>query len=272
MATAVIINFGAWLLYTHYTTDRFKMKICLFILFFMIFLTDAVEVNDEDTNSPLVSYLLAKVQRLEAKVMTKPNVRNTREVEKRSVDTNTSADDKNTKDCPQQLVTYIRWGNTTCPYGANTIYKGTAVGGRHDHETSPSNLMCLPFDTMNNPNSVGGSTTAYDVEYRVGGILRHVDCRTMTCALCEATGRGDKIMIPSHYVCPDGWHKEYSGYIMAGHYSHHGGSMYYCIDENVEPVKGSGSCGSAHLLYPVSVSRRYVSTTGNVLFCVVCTK
>ena len=71
------------------------------------FLTTAVEVTDEDANSPLVSYLLAKVQRLEAKMMAKPSVRNTREVEKRSVDTNTSADDKKTKDCPQQVVTYI---------------------------------------------------------------------------------------------------------------------------------------------------------------------
>ena len=86
------------------------MTIFLFVLYSIIFLTDAVEVTDEDINSPLVSYLLAKVQRLEAKMMAKPNVRNTREVEKRSVDTNTSADDKKTKDCPQQVVTYIRWG------------------------------------------------------------------------------------------------------------------------------------------------------------------
>ena len=94
-----------------------NIKIQVFILsFFVIFLTDTVEVTDEDINSPLVSYLLAKVQRLEAKMMAKPNVRNTREVEKHSVDTNTSADDKKTKDCPQQVVTYIRWGNTTCPY------------------------------------------------------------------------------------------------------------------------------------------------------------
>ena len=77
--------------------------------------------------------------------MAKPNVRNTREVEKRSVDTNTSADDKKIKDCPQQVVTYIRWGNTTCPYGANTIYQEVAVGGRYDQATSPSNLMCLPL-------------------------------------------------------------------------------------------------------------------------------
>ena len=73
------------------------MKVLFLILFFAIFLADAVEVTDEDINSPLVSYLLAKVQRLEAKMMAKPNVRNTREVEKRSVDTNTSADDKKTR-------------------------------------------------------------------------------------------------------------------------------------------------------------------------------
>ena len=42
--------------------------------------------------------------------MAKSNVRNTRGVEQCSVDTNTSADDKKTKDCPQQVVTYIRWG------------------------------------------------------------------------------------------------------------------------------------------------------------------
>ena len=100
-----------------------KMKVFLLLLymFSVILLTIAVEefeVTDEDINSPLVSYLLAKVQRLEARMMrmVKPNLRSTREVEKRSVDTNTSADDKKTKGCPDQVVTYIRWGNTTCPY------------------------------------------------------------------------------------------------------------------------------------------------------------
>ena len=72
------------------------------------YVSDAVEITDKDINSPLVSYLLAKVQRLEAKMMAKPNVRNTREVEKCSVDTNTSANDKKTKDCPHQVVTYVR--------------------------------------------------------------------------------------------------------------------------------------------------------------------
>ena len=132
-----------------------KMK-ALLLLFFLFFLANAVEVTDEDTNSPLVSYLLAKVQRLEARMMARPNVRNTREVEKRSINTNTSADDKKDKGCPQQVVTYIRWGNTTCPYGSNTIYKGVAIGGHYDYKGSASNMMCLPPTYMRYSNNPGG--------------------------------------------------------------------------------------------------------------------
>ena len=99
----------------------------------------------------------------------------------------------------------------------------------------------------------------------------------MPCALCEATGRGDKIMIPSHYnyVCPDGWHKEYNGYIMAGHYSHTstGGSMYNCIDEHLEQITGSGSHEAVHLLYKVYATGSHVPHNGSYsLSCVVCTK
>ena len=169
------------------------------------------------------------------------------------------------------MVTYIRWGNSTCPYGANTIYKGTAVGGRSDAKTSPSNMMCLPYDTMDNQNNVDNQETAYAVEYCVIGVLNHALCRDMPCVLCEATGRSDKIMIPSHYVCPDGWHKEYSGYIMAGNDAHNGGNMYYCIDENLEVVKGSGSCDSAYEMYTVGAHRLHIPTTSMALSCVVST-
>ena len=160
----------------------------LLLLYFLLFLTDAVEVTDEETNSPLVSYLLAKVQRLEARMMARSNVRNTREVKKRSLHTNNSADDKKTKYCPQQVVTYIRWGNKTCPYGANTIYQGVAVGGRYNEETSPSNLMCLPPNWMTYSNDNGGHDPVYGVEYQVSGNINHALNRNVLCALCEATG------------------------------------------------------------------------------------
>ena len=248
------------------------MKILLFALFAFFFLTNAMEVTDEDINSPLVSYLLAKVKRLEGKMMDKPNVRNIREVEKRSIDTNTSADVKNTKDCPQQVVTYIRWGNTTCPYGANTIYKGIAAGGRYDYKGSASNMLCLPPTNtiMRYPNNQGGQIPVDAVEYRVSGANNHAEYRNMPCALCEATGRGDKIMIPSHYECPNGWQKEYNGYIMAGHASYEGGSMYECIDEHLEQVPSTGGSESAHWLYTIYTTGSQVpSDSGYALSCVV---
>ena len=80
----------------------------------------------------------------------------------------------------------------------------------------------------------------------------------MSCALCEATGRSSKIMIPSHYKCPDGWHKEYNGYIMAGNNGHHGGSMYSCIDEHLEQIPGSRSGEAVHLLYTVYATGPHV--------------
>ena len=249
------------------------MKVSLLLLFSVIFLTDAVEVTDGDIISPLVSYLLAKVQRLEAKVMAKPNIRRTREVEKRSVDTNTSADDKKTKDCPQQVVTYIRWGNTTCPYGANTIYKGVATGGSYGHKGAPSNIMCLPPGPMRYSNNQRGDEPTFAVEYQTGGHLNHVDNNDMPCSLCEATGRNDKIMIPSHYVCPDGWHKEYNGYIMAGDNNQEGSSMFYCIDENLEQIKGTRGDDGGYYLYTVYIAGSYVpDDSGYALSCVVCTK
>ena len=237
-------------------------------------LTYAVEIADEseDANSPIVSDLLAKIKQLESKMMAKPNVRNTREVEKRTVNTNTSADDKKDKGCPGQVVTYIRWGNSTCPYGANTIYQGTAVGGHYSHKGSPSNMLCLPPNPMRPINNQGGSYYAYGVEYQTGGPINHVDDRNMPCSLCEATGRGAKMMIPSHYVCPDGWHKEYSGYIMAGHYNQEGSSMYNCIDEHLEQIQGTGGAQGGHQLYTIYVTGSYVPTDGYALSCVVCTK
>ena len=251
------------------------MKYFFLILISVFFVTIAVEVTD-DVNSQLVSYLLAKVQRLEAKMMAKPNVRNTREVEKLSVDTNTSADDKKAKDCPQQVVPYIRWGNTTCPYGANTIYKGIAAGGRWNHKGAPSNMMCLPLNGTRYLNSQGGSYSTYAVEYRVYGIHNHADCHNMPCVLCEVTGRGSKIMIPSHYECPYGWHKEYNGYVMSGSHSQEGSSMFHCIDKSLEQVKSSGACENVYLLHTVhtdSSSLLHEPNNGGQEFpCVVCTK
>jgi len=57
-----------------------KTVFFIVLLFAVIFPTDAVDVIDEDINSPLVSYLLAKLQQLESEIMVRPNIRTVKEV------------------------------------------------------------------------------------------------------------------------------------------------------------------------------------------------
>ena len=59
--------------------------------------------------------------------MVRPNSRTTREVTKRSTKPPVVADNK-LCNCPPGVVTYVRWGNSTFPYGADTIYTGVVVG------------------------------------------------------------------------------------------------------------------------------------------------
>ena len=103
-------------------------------------------------------------------------------------------------------------------------------------------------------------------------VFKYANCHYMLCALFEATGRGNKIMIPSHYMCPDGWYKKYSGFIMDGHDDHPGGGMCCCFDEPLEQVKHYGSCETAYLLHLVGASRSHVPTTSKAFFCIVGTK
>ena len=72
------------------------------------------------------------------------------------------------------MVTCIRWGNKTCPYGANTIYQGVALGGRYGNKGSASNMMCSPHVAIFYSKCQGGSVRAYDIEYRVGGFHNSV--------------------------------------------------------------------------------------------------
>ena len=121
-----------------------KIKAFILLFCFVISLTDAVEVTDEDVNSPLVSYLLAKVQRLESKIMVRPNIRNTRQTTEKPTKPPVVAADNKQCNCLPSVVTYIRWGNSTCPYGADTIYSGVVAGSWNDNTGAAVDPLCLP--------------------------------------------------------------------------------------------------------------------------------
>ena len=252
------------------------MKVISVIVIILVgfFFTKAAETNDEDTNSPLVSDLLAKIQRLESKLSATTNSRNTRQVEqKRSVVANETAvknDDKAGK-CSPNTITYIRWGNSTCEYGADTVYSGFAGGGHYSHQGSPANLLCLPPDPQYYSSSSSGSQYIYGVEYEISGVNSHANDRNMPCALCKVTGHSTTVMIPSHYECPVGWRKEYNGYIMAGHYTQQGSTMYNCIDKSLAQISGSGGNENPHRLYTVyAVCGHYFPCSSTEMTCVVC--
>ena len=252
-----------------------KVKILLVPLFLYIFVTDAMEVTDEDINSPLVSYLLAKLQRLEAKMMARPNIRNTRQTTDKPTKAPVVADNKQCN-CPLSVVTYIRWGNSTCPYGADTIYSGVVAGSWYDHIGAAVDPLCLPPDPQYLLFQSGYQNWVelYGAEYETHSTpLDHSHDRNIPCALCQVYGRTNKIMIPSHYECPSGWRREYYGYLMAGHHDHKAATQFTCIDESVGQIPASGSSTNGKLFYTVEAyCNHFIPCSDKELTCVVCTK
>ena len=189
------------------------MRITVLFLtsFAVIYLTDAVEVTDEDINSPLVSYLPAKLQQLESKIMVRPNIRTTRQITQKPTKPPVVADDKQCN-CQPGVVTYVRWGNSTCPYGADTIYSGVVAGSWWEHEGGAANPLCLPPNPQYLKYQLGyqGHSRLYGAEHQIdrGSPINHTMNRNIPCALCQAYGRTNNIMIPSRYECPPGWNTE----------------------------------------------------------------
>ena len=255
-----------------------KARILALSLFMLICLTDAVEVTDENIDSPLVSYLLAKVQRLESQIMVRPNIRNTRQTtEKPTKPPVVVADNKQCNCPPAGVVTYTQWGNSTCPYGADTIYSGVMAGSYHSHEGSAVDPLCIPKTLSQQYLEKSGGYQnhiyLYAAEYITSGPLYHSNGRFAPCALCQVTGHTNKIMIPSRYECPNGWRREYYGYLMAGHYSNKAATQFTCVDKSVEPIRGSGSGGGYHM-YTVEANSDcgFLPCSPYELTCVVCTK
>ena len=251
-----------------------KRSIFALSMFLVVLFADGVEVTDEDINSPLVSYLLAKVQQLESKIMVRPNIRNTRQTTEKP--TVVAADNKQCN-CPPSVVTYIRWGNSTCPYGADTIYSGVVAGSWFGHMGAAVDPLCLPPNPQYLQYLSGYQDQAilYGTEYEINGAspINHADQRNPPCALCQVYGRTNKIMIPSHYECPNGWRREYYGYLMAGHHSNKAATQYTCVDKSLEQIPGSGGNTNGYSLFTVEAHcNHFIPCSDKELTCVVCTK
>ena len=258
------------------------MRINIFALlyFAIIIFTDSAEVTDKDDDSPLVSYLLAKVQQLEAKMMVRPNTRNTRQTTEKPTKAPVVADNKQCTCPPSGVVTYTRWGNSTCPYGADTIYSGVVAGSYYGHEGAAVDPLCIPKTLsqqyLESNSGYQNYIHLYAGKYIIYGPLAHSYGRIVPCALCQVNGHTNKIMIPSRYECPSGWRREYYGYLMAGKHDHKAATQFTCVDESLEQIPGSGGNTNGYRFYTVEANAdcggNFLPCSSTELTCVVCTK
>ena len=258
-----------------YRSTVMNIKIFALLIFTIIFFTDAVEVTDEDINSPIVSYLLAKLQQLESKIMVRPNIRTTRQTTQKPTKPPVVADNKQCN-CQPGVVTYVRWGNSTCPYGADTIYSGVVAGSDHN-EGAAVDPLCLPPNPQYLKFQQGyqGWVKLYGAEYQmyVPSPFDHSHDRNVPCAVCEVSGHSNKMLIPSRYECPPGWTREYYGYLMAGRHIHKASTQHVCMDKSLEQIPGSAADTNGYLFSTIeALCGHFIPCSDKELTCAMCTK
>nr|CAC81019.1 Col protein [Suberites domuncula] len=174
-------------------------------------------------------------------------------------------------------VVYTRWGKSTCPSVAGTqlVYAGRAGGSEH-RDAGAANHLCMPLDpeyTLQHRSGVQGSMYVYGTEYQ--SPIRGTDNHNVPCAVCSTSTRAQLLMIPAKTSCPTSWTREYYGYLMSQHRSHHP-SMYECVDKDQESVPGSSANTNGALFYHVEATCNGMQcppyNNYKELNCVVCTK
>ena len=243
------------------------MKGVILTVFTLILFTNAEVADDVDY---LEDYRMpAKLQQLaqESMVATKPTNRQAREVAENCSDSM----------CQSSVVTYIRWGNSTCPPGASIIYSGVVAGSWYDFYGSAVEPLCLPLDPQYLLYQSGyqGYARLFGAEYELSSSspINQADERNVPCALCEVMDSTTKIMIPSRYECPSGWRREYYGYLMAGYHAHKAATQYTCMDKSLEQIAGSAASNHGYLFYTVEAyCGHFIPCSDKELTCVVCTK
>ena len=166
------------------------------------------------------------------------------------------------------------------------MFEGYAAGPHYRQGGSGSNHLCLHEYPQWGSYWDGyqhRSGAIYGVEYEFpqmnvfsksnngGNSLRN---NPAPCAVCYVGGRSTILMVPARTQCPDGWTREYGGYL-ASQSINFTRSNYICLDGAPEVAVG-GYNGEQGVFYSVEVHCGglpcSVYNTGRELTCVVCSK
>lgn len=172
---------------------------------------------------------------------------------------------------------YKRWGSSTCPdvSGTSLVYSGVMGGHHHSVNGGGTNFQCMPTTdieyTLPYSPGIQNHSTIYGTEYRT---YWPADFDDVPCAVCLVSTRSVTMMIPARTSCPDGWTREYYGYLMSQKQSE-SSSTFECVDHGMEVYPGTHTKDEIALLYNVEASCSGIPcapyNNEQELNCVVCT-
>nr|KAG5690627.1 hypothetical protein BaRGS_018097 [Batillaria attramentaria] len=111
---------------------------------------------------------------------------------------------------------YVRWGRSVCPNSTHLVYSGVIGGSYYNHDGAASNVLCLTMSPVFSNHAIPGEhSMLYGGEYETWDSHYQKD---PVCAVCRSQ-RPTTIMVPGTNVCMPGWTLEYSGFLMANHYT-----------------------------------------------------
>lgn len=159
-------------------------------------------------------------------------------------------------------VVYTRWGRTVCPnkHGIHLVYSGIIGGTAYNAGGGGgANYLCLTKDPrhLGHQAGVSGLSAISGTEYHaiVGQPLGGVYAHNAPCAVCLVTTRWTQIMIPGTYSCPNGWTREYYGFLMtAGSHANRHSKTFECVDSSPESIAGHNAYDPGAILYHVEPS------------------
>ncbi|XP_067931135.1 uncharacterized protein [Watersipora subatra] len=138
------------------------------------------------------------------------------------------------------------------------------------------------FSNINHNQWLGSWIAGTEYQTHLYGIFPdNAHDQNVPCARCHTGNRSALMMLPGKRTCPNGWVREYEGYLMTGaRLDHSHMATYECVDKEPEFINGHGADTNGALLYFVKPFCSGMATTGHCppysedreLTCVVCTK
>jgi hypothetical protein len=135
--------------------------------------------------------------------------------------------------------------------------------------------VCLPTNPDRNKYTDGFQS--YGAEYETNTVdapdWKHLHDYDVSCAPCRIP-RSNAEMMPGKNVWHHDYVLEYSGYLMAGAFTHTAASEYVCVDDDPERIIGTSANCNGKLFYHVEAECGSLKcppyVNGRELTCAVC--